>query len=93
MFEERRFAGAQKMKDEGVGYLQWTNKEPQYEDTMLYQWNVARRKAVEFHKIYRLHSKKVFTLFFVGKRRREWGYATETGWVDHKTYRKTKNGK
>jgi hypothetical protein len=33
----------------------------------------------------------VTTFVITGKRTREWGYMTDNGWVDHKTYRKLKN--
>lgn len=56
-------------------------------------FNIGYRKAEEFHKIAHLLTKEVFTLDFVGKRKRVWGYKTEKGWVDHKTYRKNKNKK
>lgn len=49
------------------------------------------RKAESFHKIQKLHSNAVFTLFFTGKRKREWGYDLSGNWVDHITYRKMKN--
>jgi len=54
---------------------------------------IVRRKAEQFHKIEQLHSPTVYTLFFTGRRRREWGYRTEHGWIDHKTYRKQKHNK
>lgn len=62
-----------------------------YESVLLSPWKCVRRKAEQFHKIEQLHTPSVYTLFFTGKRRREWGYNTERGWVDHKTYRKQKH--
>jgi hypothetical protein len=52
-----------------------------------------KRKAETFHKIQKLHSKSVYTLFFVGKKFREWGYDVNGQWIDHVTYRKMKNEK
>lgn len=49
------------------------------------------RKAESLHKIQTLHSKSVFTLFFTGRRRREWGYDVNGKWIDNVTYRKLKN--
>lgn len=49
------------------------------------------RKAETFHKITKLHSNSVYTLFFTGKRKREWGYDFNGHWLDNVTYRKMKN--
>lgn len=51
----------------------------------------VRKKANKFHKIKELHTKKVFTLFFTGRKDHPWGYHTENGFVDHETYRKLKH--
>lgn len=56
--------------------------------------SMAYRNADRFHKIKEMVSKKVITLAIVGKRKeREWGYHTESGFVDHQTYRLEKNKK
>lgn len=52
---------------------------------------IIKRKAEQFHTIESLHGKSVYTLFFTGKRRREWGYDVDGKWIDHKTYRQLKN--
>ena len=45
-----------------------------------------------FHKIEKLLSKKVITLFFVGKRYNDnWGYNVDGEFVDNRTYRFNKN--
>lgn len=51
----------------------------------------SHRKAEHTHKILSLKSEKVFTLFFAGKRRRDWGYWVRGTWIDNVTYRKLKN--
>ena len=45
------------------------------------------------HRIHKLFGKYCITLAFIGKRIREWGYQTENGWIDHKTYRELKRNK
>ena len=50
-----------------------------------------RYKAEDSHKIVDLiDGKPCWTLAFVGKRRRIWGYNTHKGWMDHKEYRSKK---
>lgn len=51
----------------------------------------SHRKAEHTHKIEELKSKKVYTLFFASKRKREWGYWVRGAWIDNVTYRKLKN--
>jgi hypothetical protein len=52
-------------------------------------FNMSYRNSEQFHKILKLKSKKVYTLAIVGKRKStDWGYLTESGFVDFKTYRK-----
>ncbi len=54
--------------------------------------NMAYRNSEAFHCIREVVSKKVYTLAIVGKRKdHPWGYHTESGFVDHETYRKNKN--
>lgn len=55
--------------------------------------SVIKRKAEDFHKIQALGigCSHLTTLFFTGKRRREWGYDTEKGWIDNVSYRKWKH--
>ena len=54
--------------------------------------NMGYRNSERFHCIKSVFSKKVYTLAIVGKRKEhEWGYNTEGGFVDHITYRKSKN--
>lgn len=55
-------------------------------------FDMAYRNSEKFHKIKELKSEKVYTLAIVGRRKKdEWGYNTEKGFVDHITYRKNKN--
>jgi hypothetical protein len=62
-----------------------------YDTLILGPGKFVGRKAEQFHKIEQLHSPSVYTLFFTGRRRRDLGYLTEIGWMDHKTYRKKKH--
>lgn len=67
----------------------WRNKN--VEEVVVGPWKLIKRKAETFHKIVALHSDAVYTLFCIGKRRREWGYDVNGQWIDHATYRKLKN--
>ncbi len=49
------------------------------------------RDGNSFHKIKSLMSSAVYTLFFVGKQKREWGYKVNGSFIDNETYRKLKN--
>lgn len=55
-----------------------------------YSGDVAKHKAKDVHKI-TLITKQVWSLVFTSGRKREWGYLTPQGWVDHETYRRLKN--
>ena len=68
---------------------EWRNK--RVSERVIGPFRLINRKAEQFHKILKLHSKAVYTLFFVGKRKREWGYDVNGKWIDHETYRKLKN--
>jgi len=48
----------------------------------------SRHKAEDFHIIENFHFKygNTWTLFLTGKRRRNWGFLTEEGWVSHQEY-------
>lgn len=48
--------------------------------------SVHRIRRGEFHSIRELRRTPTWTLLFVGPRRHEWGYATETGWVRFDDY-------
>jgi hypothetical protein len=48
------------------------------------------RKAEQAHCLNRVFA-PTWTLVIAYGKRREWGYQTEYGWIDHKTYRKIKN--
>lgn len=48
------------------------------------------REATQPHCINQVFA-PTWTLVFAYGKRREWGFHTEYGWVDHKTYRKIKN--
>lgn len=49
------------------------------------------RNGVGYHKILKLLTKTVYTLFFVTKPKREWGYCVDDKFVDNVTYREMKN--
>jgi hypothetical protein len=69
------------------GYLeQYSNK---HRIRRFLSWK--RYKAEDSHKIVDLiGGKPCWTLAFVGKRRRVWGYHTQKGWMDHREYRAKK---
>jgi hypothetical protein len=48
--------------------------------------HIKKNKAEDVHRIYRLF-KNTYTLVITGRRRRDWGYKTKNGWVEHQTYR------
>lgn len=48
------------------------------------------RKSTQFHCINNVFE-PTWTLVFAHGKKREWGYQTELGWIDHKTYRSLKN--
>ena len=50
------------------------------------QWSVHYMRAEWPHSILELTEVPTWTLMFVGRRRRDWGFVTDDGWVSHKTY-------
>jgi hypothetical protein len=50
--------------------------------------NRTIRQATQAHRILLLDEKPVWTLFFVGKWVREWGFFCPKGWVDNDTFEK-----
>ena len=48
-------------------------------------------KAEHRHKILELNKKSSTSLAICGRRRREWGYHTDNGWVSQIEYRENKN--
>lgn len=48
--------------------------------------SLGYRRAEDMHRIARLHRKPTWTLVLVGRRRRDWGFATERGWVQWERY-------
>ncbi len=65
----------------------------QFYDTIMKPLSVSIQKAQRFHKIKEMLSKQCISLFITGKKYNEWGYDTENGFIDHKTYRQLKNKK
>jgi hypothetical protein len=51
---------------------------------------IIKRKAEYFHQIHCLCSKKVYTLFLTGKRKRAWGYDVDGKWYPWEEYHKIK---
>jgi hypothetical protein len=55
-----------------------------------YKHEVKRRlsykRAEDLHAIRRLHRNPTWTLLLVGRRRREWGFYTNAGWVQWDKY-------
>lgn len=52
--------------------------------------DVVQRKAEDAHQI-TLRTPEVWTLVLTSGRERVWGYQTEFGWIDFKSYRQLKN--
>lgn len=46
----------------------------------------AKRKAEDFHRLKLYKGVTVWTLVIVGRRRRNWGFMTEDGWVPWQDY-------
>lgn len=55
-----------------------------------YPGDIIKHHAQDVHQIVLL-TPSVWTLVVTSGRKREWGYRTKSGWIDHKTYRKLKN--
>jgi hypothetical protein len=51
------------------------------------------RKAEDAHRLEIPEGQTTWTLVFVGKKRREWGFATNVGWIPHYAYLDWKFGK
>jgi len=49
------------------------------------------RGGASFHKIHKLITPVVYTLFIATKQKREWGYLVNGEFVDNETYRKMKH--
>ncbi len=56
-----------------------------------YPGKVNKRNGEDFHKIKKLLSPVVWTLFIVSKTKREWGYKVDGNFIDHIKYRELKN--
>jgi len=54
---------------------------------------ISSRDGSDYHKIYKLVSKSVYTLFIVGPTKRHWGYIVDDKHITHEEYRKLKNNK
>lgn len=63
----------------------WKNAETAEKVVSIFDF--ITRNAKHFHKIKVLHSKSVYTLFFTGRRLRDWGYDVDGTWVSHQDYR------
>lgn len=50
------------------------------------RWSVHWMRAEWPHRITRLHQVPTWSLLFVGRRRREWGFITTKGWVHYRDY-------
>jgi hypothetical protein len=49
------------------------------------------RNGDDFHKILKLNTEKVYSLFFVTPPKREWGYKVDGKFIQHEEYRKLKH--
>ena len=45
----------------------------------------------KYHKIFKLYTKSVYTLFIVSNVKREWGYNKDGEFISNSDYRKLKN--
>jgi len=52
---------------------------------------IVKRLATTFHKVEKIHSSKIVTLFITGRKFRDWGYLVDGEWVQHTKYRALKN--
>lgn len=43
-------------------------------------------RADTLHRLELPNNSTTWSFFMMGKRKRDWGFQTEKGWVDHKTY-------
>lgn len=50
------------------------------------QWSFNHKRAEWKHRIHSLLRVPTWTLIFVGRRRREWGFHTDDGWVQWDEY-------
>ena len=67
------------------------DKDVKYRYNHLHFGSFIKRKANTFHKILRLESEAVYTLFITNKSYNKWGYDVDNKFVDFETYRKNKN--
>ena len=70
-------------------YIEKTNKNINF----LSLGTITKRNGNDYHKIYKLLSKSVYTLFIVGPVKRHWGYSVDGNHITHEEYRKLKNNK
>ena len=49
------------------------------------------RDGSKYHKIFKLYTKSVYTLFIVSNVKREWGYNKDGEFISNENYRKLKN--
>lgn len=56
----------------------------------LYPGKIVSRNGLDYHKILKLQTKSVYTLFFVSPIKRHWGYLVNGEWVHHEIYRERK---
>lgn len=75
------------------GYKELATFPPKWDKvrtTYALEGSLVKHNAVDAHKL-TLMTPEVWTLVFTSGRARVWGYQTENGWVDFKTYRELKN--
>lgn len=44
------------------------------------------RRSTDLHRIVDLLRRPTWTLLLVGRKRRRWGFQTDSGWIDYRTY-------
>lgn len=73
-------------------YFEQTPLPPEWEDIIHSSYSMRRagdvifRKATDRHKIELINDKPVWTLFFMGRRFREWGFYKDGKWIEWRTY-------
>lgn len=50
------------------------------------RWFNYRPDPRTAHRVELTHGKPVWTILFIGKKQRDWGFHTERGWVNHEEY-------
>lgn len=70
------------------GYTEWLQTPPNTRYVYRCPGNISVMPAAgKYHRVLRLLEETSYSLVFASRKRREWGYWTSEGWIDHNTYR------